>query len=170
MYTLTAVCFLSSAPREEGWAQILWGASEVQPGPPDAVPLPPVWHHGQRATSHPVLVLHRNHGGKQLMLRWRVQYQSINFAPIIIISVNSLSYTWTSVVLSVPVGFRTMGQVNPEEQSRKYLLFNGKGFLIDWKHAVSVHLKWTMSSVFGIPGNECRNCRDKTRTPKDQYK
>lgn len=32
----------SSATREEGRAQVLRGAAEVQPGAPDAVPLPPV--------------------------------------------------------------------------------------------------------------------------------
>lgn len=35
-------CVLSSPSCEEGRAQVLRGASEVQPRPPDAVPLPPL--------------------------------------------------------------------------------------------------------------------------------
>lgn len=57
-------CLLNSPSCEEGWAQVLRGASEVQPRPPDAVPLPPLWHHGQRTASHSILILCRNNGGK----------------------------------------------------------------------------------------------------------
>lgn len=58
------MCLLNSPPCEEGRAQVLRGASEVQPRPPDAVPLPPLGHHGQRTASHSLLILCRNYGGE----------------------------------------------------------------------------------------------------------
>lgn len=65
-------CLLNSPSCEEGRAQVLWGASEIQSRPPDAVPLPPLWHHGQRTASHSILILCRNNGGKCHITRIRM--------------------------------------------------------------------------------------------------
>lgn len=64
-------CLFNSPSCEEGRAQVLRGASEVQPRAPDAVPLPPLWHHGQRVASHSFLILCRNNGGK-----WNITLQN----------------------------------------------------------------------------------------------
>lgn len=53
----------NSQAREEGRAELLRGAAEVQPGTPDAVPVPSIRHHGQRVAGHALLLLHQHHGG-----------------------------------------------------------------------------------------------------------
>lgn len=86
----------SSATREEGRAQVLRGAAQVQPGAPDAVPLPPVWHHGQRAAGHPLLILHRNHGGKKVdwepVAPLQSEHSQITRLPIDFLSPSSVAW------------------------------------------------------------------------------
>lgn len=60
---VTPLVSRDSQAREEGRAELLRGAAEVQPRAPDALPVPPVRHHGQGAACHPLLLLHQHHGG-----------------------------------------------------------------------------------------------------------
>ncbi len=62
--------FSNSQACEEGRTQVLWRAVEVQPGASDALPLPPVWHHGQGSAGHPLLLLHQHHGGTDKSTIW----------------------------------------------------------------------------------------------------